>query len=68
MSEEESKPLIDWLNDHCVKPEFSCRVDWEPGQLTVWDNRCTMHYAINDYQGLRRHMRRLIVGPEEPRP
>jgi taurine dioxygenase len=67
MTEEESKPLIDWLNDHSTQPEFSCRVDWEPGQLTIWDNRCTMHYAVNDYHGNRRHMQRLIVGPETPR-
>jgi taurine dioxygenase len=67
MTEEESRPLIEWLNGHCIQPEFSCRVRWEPGQLTVWDNRCTMHYAVNDYHGSRRQMRRLIVGPETPR-
>jgi taurine dioxygenase len=67
MTEEESKPLIDFLNDHCIEPEFSCRVRWEPGQLTIWDNRCTMHNAINDYHGYRRRMRRLTVGPEVPR-
>ena len=65
-TEEESKPLIDFLNDHCIEPQFSCRVRWEPGQLTIWDNRCTMHNAVNDYHGYRRHMRRLIVGPEVP--
>ena len=66
MSEEESRPIIQWLNDRCIEPEFSCRVRWEPGQLTIWDNRCTMHNAINDYDGYRRHMRRLTVGPEIP--
>ena len=66
MTEEESRPLINWLNSHCTAPELSCRVRWEPGQLTVWDNRCTMHYAINDYHGHRRQMHRLIVGPEVP--
>ena len=65
-TEEESKPLIDWLNNHCIEPEFSCRVRWEPGQLTVWDNRTTLHNAINDYPGQRRQMRRLTVGPEVP--
>jgi taurine dioxygenase len=65
-SEEESKPLIDWLNDHCTEPEFSCRVRWEPGQLTIWDNRTTLHNAINDYPGERRQMRRLTVGAELP--
>jgi taurine dioxygenase len=65
-TEEESKPLIDFLNDHCIEPEFSCRVRWEPGQLTIWDNRTTLHNAINDYHGYRRQMRRLTVGPEVP--
>ena len=64
MTEEESRPLIKYLNDHCIENEFTCRVRWEPGQLTIWDNRCTMHNAINDYHGARREMYRLIVGPE----
>jgi taurine dioxygenase len=66
MTEAESRPLIVFLNNHCIENEFSCRVRWEPGQLTIWDNRCTMHNAINDYHGYRRHMRRLIVGAEPP--
>ena len=66
-TEEESKPLIKFLNDHCTEPEFSCRVRWEPGQLTIWDNRTTLHNAINDYHGYRRQMRRLTLGPEVPR-
>ena len=66
MTEEESRPLIKYLNDHCIENEFTCRVRWEPGQLTVWDNRCTMHNAVNDYHGHRREMYRLIVGPEAP--
>jgi taurine dioxygenase len=66
MTEEESRPLIKYLNDHCIENEFTCRVRWEPGQLTVWDNRCTMHNAVNDYHGYRREMYRLIVGPETP--
>ena len=65
-TEEESRPLINFLNDHCIEPEFSCRVRWEPGQLTIWDNRTTLHNAINDYHGFRRRMRRLTVGPEVP--
>jgi taurine dioxygenase len=67
MSEEESKPLIDYLIAHQVRPEFTCRVTWAPGTLTVWDNRCTQHNAVNDYHGQRRRMRRLTVGAQEPR-
>jgi taurine dioxygenase len=67
MSEEESRPLIDFLQAHQVRPEFTCRVRWAPGTLTVWDNRCTQHCAINDYHGQRRRMRRLTVGAQTPR-
>jgi len=67
-TERESRPLIEFLNNHCLKPEYTCRVSWEPGQLTVWDNRTTLHCAVNDYHGNRRHMRRLTVGPEAPMP
>ncbi len=67
MSEEESRPLMDYLIAHQVRPEFTCRVRWSPGTLTVWDNRCTQHNAVNDYHGQRRRMRRLTVGAQGPR-
>ena len=66
MTEEESRPLIEWLQAHVTQPHFTCRVNWKPGTLTIWDNRRTMHNAINDYQGMRRHMRRLTSGPTHP--
>ena len=67
MSEEESRPIIDFLQGHQTRPEFTCRVRWAPGTLTVWDNRCTLHNAVNDYHGQRRRMRRLTVGAQTPR-
>ncbi|TWT01173.1 TauD/TfdA family dioxygenase [Reyranella sp. CPCC 100927] len=66
MTEDESRPLIEWLQQHQIRPEFTCRVQWEPGTLTVWDNRCTQHSAINDYNGQRRRMQRITVGPQIP--
>ena len=66
MSEEESRPLVDFLQAHQTRPEFTCRVRWAPGTLTIWDNRCTQHNAVNDYHGQRRRMRRLTVGPQTP--
>lgn len=66
LTEAESRPLLDFLCEHCLTPEFTCRVGWVPGQLTVWDNRTTLHKAINDYDGHHRHMRRLTVGAETP--
>ena len=62
MTEQESRPLIDFLQAHQIRPEFTCRVRWSPGTLTIWDNRCTQHCAVNDYHGQRRRMRRLTVG------
>ena len=67
MTEEESKPILDYLVMHQVRPEFTCRVRWAPGTLTVWDNRCTQHNAVNDYHGQRRRMRRLTVGAQIPK-
>jgi taurine dioxygenase len=66
MTAEESQPLIHWLVEHATRPHFTCRVNWKPGTLTIWDNRRVMHNAINDYHGMRRHMRRLISGPTVP--
>ena len=66
MTEAESRPLIEWLQAHQARPEFTCRVRWEPGTLTVWDNRRTQHSAVNDYDGQTRRMRRLTVGPQVP--
>lgn len=54
MTETESAPLIGFLDRHMTRPEFSCRVRWTPGQVTVWDNRFTLHYPINDFTGHRR--------------
>ncbi|MEO6623967.1 MAG: TauD/TfdA family dioxygenase [Burkholderiaceae bacterium] len=54
LSEDESRPIIQYLVQVATRPEFHCRVRWEPGTLTMWDNPCVMHTAINDYSGYRR--------------
>ena len=61
MSEEESLPLLHELWAHASRPEFTCRYRWKPHDVTVWDNRVTQHYAINDYFGQRRHMQRIAI-------
>jgi taurine dioxygenase len=66
MTEEESAPLLNYLCQLQIRPEFTCRVRWAPGTLTVWDNRCTQHNAVNDYHGQRRRMQRLTVGAQTP--
>ena len=54
MSEAESRPIIDYLLGLAVRPEFTCRVRWETGTLTLWANPFLLHTAINDYPGHRR--------------
>jgi taurine dioxygenase len=66
MTEAESRPLLDYLYEHCTRPEFTCRFRWETGSLAIWDNRCTLHYAVNDYDGTRRLMHRTTVAGERP--
>ncbi len=58
---EESRPLLEHLYQHAVRPEFTCRFRWLPGSVAFWDNRCTQHYAANDYHGERRLMHRITV-------
>lgn len=66
MTEAESRPLLEQLYVHCVRPEFTCRLRWTQGNLAIWDNRCTLHYAINDYDGQRRVMRRTTLAGTRP--
>ncbi len=65
-TEEESKPVLDYLYAHCVRPEFTCRFRWTPGTLTFWDNRCVQHNPINDYHGQRRVMHRVTAEGDRP--
>ena len=65
-SEEESAPLLNFLFQHQVSPEFTCRFNWRPGSIAFWDNRCTQHYPVNDYHGYRRVMHRITLAGERP--
>ncbi|MDY0006923.1 MAG: TauD/TfdA family dioxygenase [Spongiibacteraceae bacterium] len=58
----ESKHLLALLFEHVQRPEFQYRHRWQPGDLMIWDNRCTLHYAVNDYDQ-RRVMHRISVMP-----
>lgn len=60
-TEEESKPLLDWLLAWGHRPEFTCRLTWAPGSLAFWDNRSTKHIAVNDVHDSRRVMRRIQI-------
>jgi len=67
MTEEESRPLLDFLFAHQAKPEFSCRFSWRVGDIAFWDNRCVLHNPVNDYHGYKRLMHRVTLKGERPR-
>jgi len=65
-SEEESAPLLKYLFELQVRPEFTCRFSWQPGSIALWDNRCAQHNAVNDYHGYRRVMHRITLAGDVP--
>jgi taurine dioxygenase len=66
LTEEESAPVLAYLFQHQVRPEFTCRFSWRPGSMAFWDNRCTQHNPINDYHGFRRVMHRITLAGDRP--
>lgn len=61
---EESLPVFRFLNEHLTQEKYVSRCHWQKGTLVLWDNRRLFHNALNDYQGKRRHMHRVIIqGP-----
>lgn len=66
MTEQESWPLIDFLMQHSTRPEHTCRFRWRTGSLAFWDNRCTQHFAINDYPAETRIMHRITICGDTP--
>ncbi len=60
-SDEESRPLLEYLYRQATKPEYTCRFHWQKNSLALWDNRATWHQALNDYPGQRRLMHRITI-------
>lgn len=63
-SREESLPLLQFLYDVAIRPEFQARIQWREGSVAIWDNRSTWHFACNDYHGHRRVMHRITLTGE----
>ena len=62
MTIEESRPILEYLFQHAARPEFVYRHYWRRHDLVMWDNRCTMHNALqNRAPGMIRHMHRVTV-------
>jgi taurine dioxygenase len=65
-SKPESDGLLGHLFRHAVNENFTWRLRWAKGTLAIWDNRCTQHFALNDYHGHRREMVRTSVKGTKP--
>lgn len=48
-SRAESKPVLEYLFEHAVRPEYQGRHQWRAGDLVMWDNRSVLHYAVHDH-------------------
>lgn len=67
MTEEESRPITEFLHRHSQQPEHIYRHRWTKGDLVIWDNRCALHYAVRDYSpNAVRNMNRIMVTGEAP--
>ncbi len=67
MTIEESRPLIEYLYAHSTQPDNVYRHRWTAGDVVMWDNRCTMHYAIHDYGDETRSLHRITIAGDAPR-
>ena len=65
-STTDSRRLLDILQDHVTRLENTVRWRWTAGDVAIWDNRATQHYAIDDYGDQRRVMRRVTLNGDVP--
>jgi len=66
LSRLESDQVLELLYDHATQPEHVVRHRWQAGDVVLWDNCSTMHYATNDFGGGRRLMRRVTLAGDRP--
>ncbi len=70
LSHDESDPLLRFLTRWVTSPRFTVRYRWTQGTIAIWDNRCTQHHVLNDFEGARVIQRVTVMGdrPEPARP
>jgi alpha-ketoglutarate-dependent sulfate ester dioxygenase len=66
VSAADSQSLFELFQRHVTRLENTVRWRWAPGDVVIWDNRATQHYAVDDYGDLPRRMHRVTVGSELP--
>lgn len=63
---KESDAVLKLLFEHIQKPEFVVRWSWQANDVAFWDNRCTLHYAVDDYRPQHRVMNRATLIGDQP--
>jgi taurine dioxygenase len=66
LSPAESDAVLDLLYRHVTTPEFTCRFQWQPHSIAIWDNRSTQHKPINDYFPAHRQLQRITIDGDKP--
>ncbi|GJM37148.1 MAG: taurine dioxygenase [Acidimicrobiales bacterium] len=67
LSPGEGDALLTYLFNWCEQPQFTYRHQWSKGTVAMWDNRCTMHYVVNDFVGPR-ILERVTITGDDPQP
>jgi taurine dioxygenase len=62
----ESKALLEMLFAHIATVEYTCRFQWQPHSIAIWDNRSTQHKPVNDYFPAHRRMERITIDGDKP--
>jgi len=66
LGKKESAALLTFLFEHISTPEYSCRFQWRPHSIAIWDNRSTQHKPINDYFPAHRRLQRITIDGDRP--
>lgn len=66
LSKAESTAILEFLYQHIVTDEFTCRFSWEVNSIAIWDNRATQHKPINDYFPQHRALERTVIYGDNP--
>ncbi|NLU84079.1 TauD/TfdA family dioxygenase [Rhodococcus sp. HNM0569] len=66
LSSEQSHAIFKVLQDHAISLEYTTRWNWAPGDVAIWDNRATQHYAIADYDDRYRRLHRITLAGDVP--
>ena len=62
----ESDALLQFLFEHITTAEYTCRFQWRPHSIAIWDNRSTQHKPINDYFPAHRRLERITIDGDRP--